>query len=69
MAGSVNIGNIGATEDAAGARPTGLAPVTSDLRFTQIESGRFAAVATPTASNPLPLAAARHARDIDQSSR
>src|SRR5437763_5535552 len=49
MAGSVNIGNIGATEDAA--------------------TRRFSAVATQTASDTRPLAAARLARDIDQPSR
>src|SRR6476469_8621439 len=49
MAGSVNIGNIGATEDAA--------------------RRRFAAVATHAPSHDQPHAAARLARDIDQSSR
>src|SRR5690242_20583161 len=68
LAGSPDVGNIGATED-AGARH-GLAPVGSDLLpGRSLLTRRFAAAAPATLRPPRQFGAARLAGVIDQSSR
>src|SRR5689334_1190772 len=68
LAGSPDVGNIGATED-AGARH-GLAPVGSDLLpGRSLLTRRFAAAAPATLRPPRQFGAARLAGVTDQSSR